>query len=79
MRLTDAGQMQTLAGMCAGFPAGTGNAHQRINQTGTDCVYPVIGDRSVGDTVDFPDDDLVALANPDGTRRFAHKDGTPYA
>jgi uncharacterized cupin superfamily protein len=79
MLITDAGEMQLRAGMCTGFPAGTGNAHQLVNQAGTDCVYLVIGDRSVGDTVDFPDDDLIALTNPDGTRRFARKDGTPYA
>lgn len=79
MLVTDTGQTKLRAGMCAGFPAGTGNAHHLVNQSGTDSVYLVIGDRSGGDTVDFPDDDLVALANPDGTRRFGHKDGTPYA
>jgi uncharacterized cupin superfamily protein len=79
MLVTDTGQVPLRTGMCVGFPAGTGNAHHLVNQTGTDCVYLVVGDRSGGDTVDFPDDDLVALASPDGTRRFAHKDGTPYA
>lgn len=77
--VTDAGPMQLRPGMCTGFLAGTGNAHQLVNQTATDCVYLVVGDRTDGDVVDFPDDDLVALANPDGTRRFAHKDNTPYA
>lgn len=71
--------MQLRPGMCTGIRAGTGNAHQLVNQTATDCVYLVVGDRTDGDTVDFPDDDLVALANPDGTRCFAHQDNTPYA
>jgi hypothetical protein len=26
----------------------------------------------------FPVDDLALVVGPDGKRRFAHKDGTPY-
>ena len=77
--VNDAGQTQLRSGMCIGFPAGTGDAHHLVNQTEADCTYLVVGDRSEGDALDFPDDDLAALANLDGTRRFTHKDGAPYA
>jgi hypothetical protein len=40
-------------------------------------VYLEIGDRTAGDAVNYPDDDL-AVVTVDGKRRMAHKDGTPY-
>ena len=40
-------------------------------------VYLEIGDRTDGDAVTYPDDDL-AVVTIDGRRRMAHKDGTPY-
>lgn len=64
-------------GMCAGFRAGTGNAHQLINATDQDVIYLEIGDRSPGDGVFYPDDDL-QLIDGNGKKRFAHKDGHPY-
>jgi uncharacterized cupin superfamily protein len=63
--------------MCAGFQAGTGDAHHLVNDTEEDVVYLEIGDRSAGDAVDYPDDDL-AVVTVNGRRRMAHKDGTPY-
>ncbi|OYV02172.1 MAG: cupin, partial [Burkholderiales bacterium PBB5] len=74
----DSGQTRLRPGMCAGFAAGTGNAHRLVNETSQDCSYLVVGDRSADDNVAFPDDDLSAITGPDGTRRFVHKDGTPY-
>jgi uncharacterized cupin superfamily protein len=73
----DAGRTALKAGMCAGFKAGTGDAHRLINETEEDVVYLEIGDRTAGDSVDYPDDDL-AVATIDGQRRMSHKDGTPY-
>ncbi len=74
---TDAG-METLApGMCAGFRAGTGNAHRILNETDAEVCYLEIGDRSAGDEAVYPDDDLKAVA-VDGGWRFLHKDGRPY-
>ena len=64
-------------GMCAGFKAGTGDAHHLVNETEADVVYLEIGDRSAGDAVNYPDDDL-AVVTIEGQRRAAHKDGTPY-
>jgi len=75
--LTNAGKTRLSPGMCAGFRAGTGNAHTLINETGEDVVYLEIGDRTSGDEVTYPDDDLGARFD-DGQWTFAHKDGTPY-
>jgi len=36
-----------------------------------------VGDRTPGDTVTYPDDDLQATL-VDGSWKFAHKDGTPH-
>ena len=74
---TDAGTEQLAPGMCAGFKAGTGNAHRVLNETDAEVCYLEIGDRSAGDEAFYPDDDLTAVA-VDGGWRFLHKDGRPY-
>ncbi|OAI09374.1 cupin [Methylomonas methanica] len=74
---TNAGLTPLSPGMCAGFKAGSGDAHRLINETASDVVYLEIGDRSAGDQVVYPDDDLQA-AFVDNSFRFARKDGTPY-
>lgn len=66
-----------LPGMCAGFKAGTGNAHHLINETAEDVVYLEVGSRVPGDEANYPDDDLKAVL-ADATWRFVHKDGSPY-
>jgi uncharacterized cupin superfamily protein len=75
--LTDAGRTALKPGMCAGFTAGTGDAHCLVNETEEEVVYLEIGDRTDGDAVDYPDDDI-AVVTIDGQRRAAHKDGRPY-
>jgi uncharacterized cupin superfamily protein len=75
--VTDAGRSELTPGMCAGFKAGTGDAHHLLNETGNDVVYLEIGDRTAGDEVAYPDDDL-AVSDGGGHRRFTHKDRTPY-
>ena len=65
-------------GMCAGFPSNNGDAHMLINHSEKECVYLEFGDRTSGDSVDYPHDDLVAIANNDGAWEFFHKDGTAY-
>jgi uncharacterized cupin superfamily protein len=74
---TDEGKIQLSPGMCAGFPAGTGNASNLVNETDDEVVYLEIGDRSSGDEVVYPDDDLKAVL-ADGSWQFTHKDGSPY-
>ncbi len=75
--VTDAGETQMSPGMCAGFKAGSGDAHHLINKTDKDAHYLEIGDRLPNDEVVFPDDDL-AVIKKDGKRSFFRKDGTPY-
>jgi uncharacterized cupin superfamily protein len=75
--ISDAGETQLSAGMCAGFRFGTGNAHQLLNRTGEDVIYLEVGDRSAGDTVVYPDDDMQA-GMVEGKWQYSHKGGTPY-
>ena len=74
---TDEGLTRLAPGMCAGFPAGSGNAHCLINDTAAAVVYLEIGDRSSGDQAHYPDDDLRAELI-DGRWAFSRKDGSPY-
>lgn len=76
--VTDQGETQLSAGMCAGFKGGTGNAHQLVNKSDSDVLYLEVGDRNPGDSVNYPDDDLKAVMGDDGKWRFLHKDDTPY-
>jgi len=76
--VTERGETVLSQGMCAGFKAGNGNAHHLVNRSAHDVVYLEIGDRTPGDSVVYPDDDLAAVAGPDGKWQFVHKDGTKY-
>jgi len=75
---TDAGTEELRSGMCAGFPAGTGNAHRFVNRSGADVLLLVVGDRTAGDEVSYPGIDMQGRMGRDGKYSFAHKDGTPY-
>ena len=75
--LTDAGEQVLSAGMCAGFPAGSGDGHQLLNRSDRDARYLEVGDRTPDDEVDYPDIDLL-VRWIDGVERYVHKDGTPY-
>jgi uncharacterized cupin superfamily protein len=75
--VTDEGETPLRPGMCAGFKAGSGDAHHLVNRTTRDVVFIEVGDRTVGDAVSYPDDDLEARLTNVGWR-FVHKDGTPY-
>lgn len=76
--ITDAGETQLKPGMCAGFKAGTGDAHHLVNRSNSDVIYLEVGDRTPGDEANYPDDDLQAAAQPGGGWQFRHKDGRPY-
>lgn len=75
--VTDAGETPLAPGMCAGFRAGTGDAHQLANRSDAPVLYLEVGSRTAGDRVTYPDDDLEAV-RVDGGWRFLHKDGTPW-
>ena len=76
--ITDAGETELLPGMCAGFVAGSGDAHHLVNRSTEDVLYLEIGDRSAGDSAVYPDDDLEAILSTDGRWQYRHKDGSPY-
>ncbi len=75
--VTDAGETPLGPGMCAGFKAGSGDAHHLVNRTAADVVYLEIGDRTPGDNVTYPDDDVAIDRDPDGRMRVVRKDGSP--
>jgi uncharacterized cupin superfamily protein len=75
--VTDAGETPLSPGMCAGFPHGTGDAHHLVNRSGSDVVYLEIGDRTPGESADYPDDDLMVRPDAEGRSRYFRKDGTP--
>jgi uncharacterized cupin superfamily protein len=74
---TDEGSTQLAPGMCAGFRAGTGNAHHLVNGTSADVWYLEIGDRLPGDGASYPEHDIRADW-VDGKYVFTRKDGTPF-
>lgn len=73
---TDAGAMRLAPGSCAGFRAGTGDAHNLSNDTDSDVWYLEIGDRTPGDEATYPDEDLKAVMHGT-TWVFTRKDGSP--
>jgi uncharacterized cupin superfamily protein len=75
---TNTGVEALRAGMCAGFPAGAGDAHRFVNRSNSDVLLLVVGDRTAGDEVSYPDVDLHGRMGADGKYAFTHKDGTPY-
>ncbi len=76
--VTDRGEVELLPGMCAGFRAGSGQAHHLVNRSSDDVLYLEVGDRTPGDSAVYPDDDIQANTDASGRWRFTHKDGTPY-
>ena len=76
--VTDGGETELAPGMCAGFPAGSRDAHQLVNP-GPDVVeFLEVGDRTPGDSVIYPDDDLIGAWGEDGQWHYRHKDGSSY-
>jgi uncharacterized cupin superfamily protein len=71
---TDAGEQVLSAGMCAAFPASFGDAHQFLNRSDKDVLLLVVGDRSDGDVVTYPDVDMHLIRN----QGMFHKDGRKY-
>lgn len=75
--VTGSGEILLRPGMCAGFKAGEAGGHQLANRSNDVVVYLEIGDRTAGDTVCYPDDDIEAYLEG-GAWRFRHKNGEPY-
>lgn len=65
-------------GDCFGFKKGQGIGHQLANNSNASVSYLEMGDRSAGDKVEYPGNDLCAKIETDGTWSFMHKNGEPY-
>ena len=76
--VTNSGRRTVGRGTCVGFPAGSGDAHHFLNESGHDAVFLVVGDRTSADEVAYPDIDLALKFGSDGNKGFHHKDGSPY-
>lgn len=66
------------SGDCFGFKKAEGIGHQLVNRSRDLVEYLEIGDRTKGEVAEYPDDDLRAHDNEDGSWTFTHKDGSPY-
>ena len=75
--VTDTTELQLAPGTIAGFPAG-GTAHHLENRTALDCVFLEIGDRTVGDEVSYPRDNIQARMGSDGKWVYATKEGLRF-
>lgn len=75
---TDEGEEVLTAGMCAGFPAGSTNAHQLVNRSDRPARYLEIGNRNADDSVTYPEEDLARVKNSEGAWEFTRKDGSQY-
>ncbi|MEG4070616.1 hypothetical protein QUA42_25280 [Microcoleus sp. Pol11C2] len=63
--------------MAAGFLAGDADGHHLVNRSNADVVYLEIGDRTDGDSANYPDDDLIAKASDNGWI-FIRQNGEVY-
>ena len=74
--VTNGGEQVLRAGDCAGYPAGTEDAHHFINRSDAPARYLEVGNREAADKAFYPDDDLMYAEDQDGV--YVHKDGRPY-
>ncbi len=75
--VTDAGEQPLRAGQCAGYAAGSKDAHHFINRSDQPAQYLEVGSRFDDDFAIYPDDDLMWVVK-DGRQVTAHKDGRLY-
>lgn len=76
--VTDGGRTRLRPGMCAGFPAGSGDGHHLLNETDDVVSYLEVGSRRPGDAVEYSDIDMRITGRGRGGG-YERKDGTPYA
>src|SRR5687767_6265536 len=75
---TDEGEQTLVAGMCAGFAAGSKNGHQLINKSSRPVRYLEISNRDPQDVAAYSDVDMAYRKDAKGGAVFTHKDGTPF-
>jgi uncharacterized cupin superfamily protein len=73
--ITDGGEQTLRTGDCAGYPAGSGDAHHFVNRSTAPARYLEVGNRDEADVAYYPDDDLAYAKNGSG---YSHKDGRKY-
>jgi len=71
-------EFEIKAGECIGFPKGRKVGHCIVNRSDSPVVYLEIGDRTVGDVVEYPEVDLKCAMDDSGQWKFLHRDGKPY-
>ncbi|MBD2292935.1 cupin domain-containing protein [Anabaena sphaerica FACHB-251] len=76
--VTNTGEQILTPGMMAGFPAAEADGHQLVNKSQAVVIYLEVGDRTPGEVVYYPDDDLIAKSSDDGRWIFTHRDGDLY-
>ena len=76
--ITKEGEQTLTAGDMAGFAAGVANGHHLVNRSEQPSVYLEVGDRTLPDFADYPDEDLVCTRTGDGVSLFQHRNGDPY-
>ena len=76
--VTDGGEEILRPGICACFPANSGDAHRLENHSDSIVRFIEVGHRSAMEDVHYPDDDMVMEKTEDGARSFRHIDGTSY-
>ncbi|MGH8285431.1 MAG: cupin domain-containing protein [Steroidobacteraceae bacterium] len=75
---TDAGEQVLRAGMCAGFPAESGDGHQLVNRSGRPAVYLEVSNRDERDNAQYSDGDVDLVWNaPHARGKFTRRDGSP--
>jgi uncharacterized cupin superfamily protein len=74
---TDTGEQLLRAGCCAGFPAGSRDAHQLVNRSDRPAVYLEVGTRDDADEAFYPEADLL-YSPPGQPGKYTRRDGTPY-
>jgi uncharacterized cupin superfamily protein len=75
--VTNTGEQRLTPGMCAGYAAGSKDAHHFVNRSERPARFLEIGSRVPGDNAFYPDDDLMWIENEAGVYP-AHKDGRTY-
>lgn len=77
---SDEGEQTLVAGMCAGFPAGTKNGHQVVNRTHKPARYLEISNRDPADTAEYsdPEVDLAYRKDANGKGVFTRRNGQAF-
>ena len=74
--VTDTGEQLLRSGTAAGFPAGIPDGHHLVNRSAEVAVIMEVGTRRPGDTITYPDVNLILETGPGG-KNFKDVDGNP--